>query len=320
MTYYLSVDGGGTSTTLLTADESGRELARVTVASTSFKAVGNEAARAHIREGLAALKAAGFPAAGAEAGIWGLSGCDSPADRAAYRAILEEAGLSAHRHHVCNDALLALHAAASAPAVAVISGTGSIAYAVTSDGRTRRAGGWNYAFSDLGAGYWIGARLLEAFALWTDGIPVGESGEDGEDPAFETIRAALALPTAAEAALLRQRLEAFTSAGGFATLAFTVLSAPETSVSPLCHGIINRAAAYLADYAAVLLGWLGAEDPGRRPDVVLAGGMMKIPVLQDALRRCLEERGVDPAAIIHLSTDPVWGGIRMARERLFYEE
>ena len=320
VTYYLSVDGGGTSTTLLAADESGQELARVTVASTSFKAVGREAARAHIREGLAALEAAGFPAAGAEAGIWGLSGCDSPADRAGYRAILAEAGLSAHRHHVCNDALLALHAAASAPAVAVISGTGSIAYAATSDGRTRRAGGWNYAFSDLGAGYWMGARLLEAFALWADGIPVRESGESaGDGPAFETIRAALALPNAAEPALLRQHLESFTSAGDFATLAFAVLSAPETSASPLCADIINRAAAHLADYAAVLLDWLRAEDPSRQPDVVLAGGMTKIPALQGALRRCLQARGVNPASIIHLSADPVWGGIRMARERLFYE-
>ena len=317
MAYYLSVDGGGTSTTLLAADEAGRELARVTVGSTSFKAVGTEAAQAHILEGLAALEAAGFPATGAEAGVWGLSGCDSPAGRDAYRAILADAGLPAAQHHVCNDALLALHAAASAPAVAVISGTGSIAYAVTSDGRTRRAGGWNYAFSDLGAGYWMGTELLRAFALHADGVPAGKSGAD---PALAAIHAALNLPETADTAAMRQHLETFTSAGSYATLAFAVLSAPEAAASPLCADIVARAAGHLADYACALLNWLRAEDPASAPAIVLSGGMMKLPALQGTLRRLLETHGADPESIIHSDTDPVWGGIRMARERLFYEE
>lgn len=337
--YYLSVDGGGTSTTLLAADADGRELTRAVVGSASFKAVGPAAAAANMARGLDALAAAGFPAAGAAASVWGLSGCDSPADQAAYQAILADLGLAAANHHVCNDALLALHTAAAAPAVALISGTGSIAYAVNTAGQTRRAGGWNYAFSDLGSGYWMGAELLRAFALQADGALTGEAGENGEiapvaaaaataaaaaaaagalDPAFAAIRAALNLPDGISASAMRQQLEGFTSPAGFATLAFEVLSSADTQTSPLCADIIARAAACLANYVAPLAAWLTATDPAQ-PAIVCAGGMMKIPAFRCALEKALR-RVAPQASITYPTKDPVWGGITMAKERLFYEE
>ena len=46
------------------------------------------------------------------------------------------------------------------PGVVVIAGTGSAAYALASDGRTRSAGGWGYLFGDEGSGFWIARRFV----------------------------------------------------------------------------------------------------------------------------------------------------------------
>jgi N-acetylglucosamine kinase-like BadF-type ATPase len=57
--------------------------------------------------------------------------------------------------------------------IALISGTGSIAFGRTADGRTRRCGGWGYLLGDEGSGYSVGRsalahalRDLESETLW----------------------------------------------------------------------------------------------------------------------------------------------------------
>jgi N-acetylglucosamine kinase-like BadF-type ATPase len=66
---------------------------------------------------------------------------------------------------VVGDMQIALQAAfANGPGVIVIAGTGSIAYGRTESGELARAGGWGFAVSDEGSGYWIGRRAV-AFAL-----------------------------------------------------------------------------------------------------------------------------------------------------------
>ena len=53
--------------------------------------------------------------------------------------------------------------------VAVIAGTGSIAYGEDGRGRKARAGGWGWLMGDEGSGIWIGTRALNAVSKAYDG-------------------------------------------------------------------------------------------------------------------------------------------------------
>ncbi len=71
---------------------------------------------------------------------------------------------------VIEDAALLL--AAGTPdgwGVAVVAGTGSMAFARAADGRTARAGGWGPLLGDEGSGYAIALAGLRAAARAADG-------------------------------------------------------------------------------------------------------------------------------------------------------
>jgi N-acetylglucosamine kinase-like BadF-type ATPase len=53
--------------------------------------------------------------------------------------------------------------------VALIAGTGAIAYGINARGETRRADGWGYLLGDGGSGYWIGREALRTTAQACDG-------------------------------------------------------------------------------------------------------------------------------------------------------
>jgi len=62
---------------------------------------------------------------------------------------------------VVGDMEIALEAAfGDGPGVMVTAGTGSIAYGRNAEGKTARAGGWGFAISDEGSGYWIGKTAV----------------------------------------------------------------------------------------------------------------------------------------------------------------
>jgi N-acetylglucosamine kinase-like BadF-type ATPase len=68
----------------------------------------------------------------------------------------------AERVAVVSDVLPVLAAGTSdCIGVAVIAGTGSVAFGRNAEGKTRLCGGWGYLLGDEGSGYWVGQ-----FALW----------------------------------------------------------------------------------------------------------------------------------------------------------
>ncbi|MBS7611000.1 hypothetical protein KEJ27_02125 [Candidatus Bathyarchaeota archaeon] len=69
-----------------------------------------------------------------------------------------------------HDAVVAYYAVTyGAPGVAVIAGTGSIAFGMNRLGERARSGGWNWLFGDEGSGYWIAKEALQAAARAFDG-------------------------------------------------------------------------------------------------------------------------------------------------------
>ena len=70
--------------------------------------------------------------------------------------------MAAQRFVLMHDAPIA-HAGAfgGKPGVIVIAGTGSVAYALAGDGRTKTCGGWGYLFGDEGSAFWIARAFVQ---------------------------------------------------------------------------------------------------------------------------------------------------------------
>jgi N-acetylglucosamine kinase-like BadF-type ATPase len=72
--------------------------------------------------------------------------------------------------HVLNDVDAAhIGAFAGGPGILILSGTGSMAWARDTAGRSYRVGGWGDALGDEGSGHWIGRRILELVTQSIDG-------------------------------------------------------------------------------------------------------------------------------------------------------
>jgi len=157
--FYLGIDGGGTRTRCTLGDEA-KVLATSNAGGCNVIRLGaaqaREALHAAVREVCEAAKIA--PSQIASVCI-GAAGAGRPEIVATVRGILAE--LIPGSIQVAGDMVIALHAAFGAgPGIIAIAGTGSIVYGRDAKGNLARAGGWGFAVSDEGSGYWIGRRAI----------------------------------------------------------------------------------------------------------------------------------------------------------------
>jgi N-acetylglucosamine kinase-like BadF-type ATPase len=168
--YVLGIDGGGSKTLALLADGDGKLVGRGYGGSSNYHLVGPDRASASLDAAVdAAFNDARLARAPVRVLALGLSGVDRPRDRAVFEDWAESRQVAA-RTLILNDAQIVL--AAGTPegwGVAVICGTGSIAYAEDQAGRVARAGGWGHILGDEGSGYDIGVAALRAVARAADG-------------------------------------------------------------------------------------------------------------------------------------------------------
>jgi N-acetylmuramic acid 6-phosphate etherase len=172
-TLLLGIDGGGSGTTALLASAGASQwslLGRGESGPSNRQSVGDQRATAAIEEAVArAFATAGIKRETVAVACLGLAGTDRPEDRQLFQDWAARFGL-ANEVVVTNDADILL--AAGTPAgegVAVISGTGSIAYGKAADGRRVRAGGWGHLLGDEGSAYAIALAGLRAVARAADG-------------------------------------------------------------------------------------------------------------------------------------------------------
>lgn len=72
---------------------------------------------------------------------------------------------------VAHDALTALFGATGGKAgIVVIAGTGSIVFGINEHGKTARAGGLGYIFSDEGGGFWLALEMIKLAVKEQDGL------------------------------------------------------------------------------------------------------------------------------------------------------
>jgi N-acetylglucosamine kinase-like BadF-type ATPase len=160
MPYYLAIDGGGTKTRCLLADET-TVLANATAGGSNIVRLGEQPAREALHTAVRKVcTTAKISPAQIGAVCIGAAGAARPEIAAKIRNILAELmGVTPVSIEVVGDAEIALEAAFGAgPGVIAIAGTGSIAYGRDAAGRIVRAGGWGFAISDEGSGHWIGRR------------------------------------------------------------------------------------------------------------------------------------------------------------------
>lgn len=167
--HVIGVDGGGTQTRAVVLDEQGKEIGRA-VGGPAIANTTDPLGPAWAVVGVARAAAA---SAGIELPVdmlWaGLSGAGREAARSAVELELGRLG-TAHTVHVGTDVEAAFHDAfGEGPGILLISGTGSIAWGRSEDGREGRVGGWGHHIGDEGSGYAIGMEALRRVVRNADG-------------------------------------------------------------------------------------------------------------------------------------------------------
>ena len=170
----IGVDGGGTKTVAWLAplaDPSGQTIVGCGLAGPGNpRAAGFETAQSNIDQAIeAAFLDAKLPRIPAAAACFGLAGAGRPSEQEQIAAWATRRGIAA-KVRVCHDAKPIL--AAAAPdnvGIALIAGTGSLAWGRNAAGETARAGGWGYLLGDEGSGYAIAVAGLRAAMRATDG-------------------------------------------------------------------------------------------------------------------------------------------------------
>jgi N-acetylglucosamine kinase-like BadF-type ATPase len=297
--HVLGIDAGGTKTVALLADADGRIVGEGRAGGANLQAHG-ELEVEKVLHGVIDLALAERPVVPAAVCL-GLAGVDREGDGQVIREIMKRLGFRSHTV-IVNDALIALVAGCGGvgPGVVLISGTGSIAYGVSSRGVAARAGGWGSSLGDEGSGYWIGRRALAAVVRDVDG-----RGPRTELTPLVLAHFALSRPEQLVA-------EIYDNVGGrraIASLGETVERA-RVKGDPVATEILRDAATELALAASSVVSRLDMRGEGF--PTLLAGGMLKgVPWLAAEVTRHLAE--VAPRSVVApLAVEPAMGAVRLA--------
>lgn len=195
---------------------------------------------------------------------------------------------------VVHDARLVLAAAGLEAGIALIAGTGSVAYGRAPDGREVQRGGWGWMIGDEGGGVWIAREAVRLSMTRADARqPIGELGD--------------ALVAAAGAGDLRDliaKLHGLHEPSQWAELAVVVFATADSDAGS--RDIIHRAAKSLVELAIPVRQAIGQDAP-----VVLAGGLL---LHQERLREAVERMLPFPSVLV--DEPPVEGAVRLAEQML----
>jgi N-acetylglucosamine kinase-like BadF-type ATPase len=170
--YFLGVDGGGTQTRVLLADERGRICGEGRGGSTNRNHHSRDEVRENLRQAVRAALAGrgdGGMLAGVFMGMCGVSNDDDRRDIVSIAREISELGPTVPVR-VDNDSRAGLTGGLPGrPGIVLIAGTGSACYGATPDGRDFWCGGWGAMVDDVGSGPWIGLQAMRAAVRSEDG-------------------------------------------------------------------------------------------------------------------------------------------------------
>jgi N-acetylglucosamine kinase-like BadF-type ATPase len=168
----IGIDGGASGTAAVLADaHTGTALGRGEAGPSNIQAIGVPKSLQALDMAVdAAFRAAGIARTKVAAAALGLAGVDRAHGLEVIRTWSNEVKL-ADKLSVANDATLLF--AAGTPdgwGLAIVAGTGSIAFVLDAQGNDARAGGWGYLLGDEGSAYRTGLLGLRAACRAADNI------------------------------------------------------------------------------------------------------------------------------------------------------
>lgn len=303
MLYYLGIDGGGTKTTCAVGDEA-RTLATAVAGPSNIVRVGVSQACESLQQSVRqACVAAGITQEQVARTCVGGSGAARPELAEVVRSALAE--LLSTPIDVIGDMEIALEAAFGAgPGVAVVAGTGSIAFGRDRQENTARAGGWGFAIGDEGSAHWIGRAAISAVLRASD-----RTGESPQKLPQGQLAAGLCKAWGVTSLLDLARAANSVPPPDFAAL-FPAVAA---SKDPLALQVLSDAGRELAEVAAVVAQRLFPKDVAGPVPVAMTGGVFRHAeltkgIFYNELRRLDPRVEIDPTPV-----EPVEGALRMAR-------
>lgn len=303
MKYVLAVDGGGTKTQVLCADEQGQVVGEGFSGPTSLTATSVGAASFNLREAIRqAMEKIGEQAEVA-CMVMGLAGMDTPPEEANALKVFQEEGLKdlkIDKFVLVNDSLIGLESGTDKPnAVVLISGTGSNCVGRNQEGQTAKTSGMDYMLTDQGSGYEIGLAVLKETVKSFDGRGPKTGLEKLVCDYFHiqsvnelkapTYNPALTKPEVAD--LARLCIQAFDSGD---QVAKKILDTAVDELSLMVKTVMQKLAIVERDV-----------------DIVLAGSITKVQYIQTGIQTHAVE--ICPNSHLVIPTqEPVFGALKMA--------
>ena len=170
MTLFLGIDGGGTKTEFALIDPTGRVLATRRAGPAYHVEIGMQSLQ-HLLTMTVSGMLASLSKSRDDIGFAfvGLPGYGENSALLPQLDQILEGLLPKQRYRCGNDVVCGWAGAlAGAQGIAVVAGTGSIAYGEYA-GRSARAGGWGELFSDEGSAFWLAREALALFSRMNDG-------------------------------------------------------------------------------------------------------------------------------------------------------
>ena len=300
----LGIDGGGTNTICLLAKaDSGDVIGRGTAGPSNIQSVGVENGLRALDESVSrAFQAAGISRAEVRAACLGLAGVDRQEGLDVIHGWAKRVSLTG-RVTVANDATLLL--AAGTPdgwGLAVIAGTGSIAFVRTPTGGVGRCGGWGHLLGDEGSAYQIALSAMRAACRAFDGVG---------PPTVLVDRLVKQMNLSGPPDMIPAVYRGPWDRTAIAGMAPMVIEVAEAGDGPAAE-IVKTEARELARTAAGAVTANGL--PVRGLPVALAGGLLtKSELFRTHFLDGLADCGVTPGPV-QLVTDPAVGAVVLARK------
>lgn len=297
---YLGLDAGGTKTTLIGRE--GVEGATFTISGdgANLQRAGLQAA-ATILAGLIEEAIRRYSSREGVSVCAGVAGAGRSSDQDALAQRIREIIEAAHPEIslsilVVHDAAIALEAAFEGESgIIAISGTGSVGFGRTPDGKLERVGGWGYLLGDEGSGNAIGVRGLRAVCAALDGGP-------------ETSLRSLAEERFDIRSIDDVIRRVYGDTWPCQTMAPVVLDAARAG-DDVAQEILEEQAGRLADQ----ISWLAHRRPDIARRIALIGGLAGAEYYQEILTTALKARL--PEHDIHRdSPPPVQGALGLAEK------